>query len=76
MNGLSFSVRPGRVTGFLGRTAPAKSTTKRLILRPKGRVLVNGKRYRSPREPSCVVGALLDARWVPRTARRGRICDG
>jgi len=65
---LSFSVRPGRVTGFLGPNGAGKSTTMRLILgldQPDaGRALVNGKPYRSLRQPLRVVGALLDAHWV------------
>jgi len=65
---LSFSVRPGVVTGFLGPNGAGKSTTMRLMLgldvAEGGRVLVNGKSYRSLREPLRVVGALLDARWV------------
>ena len=65
---LSFSVRPGRVTGFLGPNGAGKSTTMRLILGldspDAGNVTVNGKSYRSLREPLRVVGALLDARWV------------
>jgi ABC-2 type transport system ATP-binding protein len=68
VDGLSFSVRPGRVTGFLGPNGAGKSTTMRLILgldSPNtGHVTVNGKAYRSLREPLRVVGALLDAKWV------------
>jgi ABC-2 type transport system ATP-binding protein len=68
VDGLSFSVQPGRVTGFLGPNGAGKSTTMRLILgldRPDaGRALVKGKSYRSLREPLRVVGALLDAHWV------------
>jgi ABC-2 type transport system ATP-binding protein len=65
---LSFSVRPGRVTGFLGPNGAGKSTTMRMILGldapNSGRVLVDGRAYRSLHEPLRVVGALLDARWV------------
>jgi ABC-2 type transport system ATP-binding protein len=65
---LSFSVQPGRVTGFLGPNGAGKSTTMRLILGldspDAGNVTVKGKSYRSLREPLRVVGALLDARWV------------
>jgi ABC-2 type transport system ATP-binding protein len=65
---LSFSVGPGRVTGFLGPNGAGKSTTMRMILGldapVSGRVLVEGRPYRSLREPLRVVGALLDARWV------------
>jgi ABC-2 type transport system ATP-binding protein len=63
---LSFSIRPGIVTGFLGPNGSGKSTTMRLILgldRPsRGRVTVNGKLYRDHRAPLHEVGALLEAR--------------
>jgi ABC-2 type transport system ATP-binding protein len=65
---LSFTVAPGRVTGFLGPNGAGKSTTMRMVLGldgpDAGRVLVDGVAYRSLREPLRVVGALLDARWV------------
>ncbi len=65
---LSFTVKPGIVTGFLGPNGAGKSTTMRLIVgltRPdSGRVLVNGKSYASMRVPLHEVGALLDAKAV------------
>ena len=65
---LTFTVRPGTVTGFLGPNGSGKSTTMRLILgldRPSaGAVTVNGKRYRDHRAPLHEVGALLEARAV------------
>ncbi len=65
---LSFTARPGRVTGFLGPNGAGKSTTMRMILGldapDGGRVLVDGKPYRQLRQPLRVVGALLDAKWV------------
>jgi ABC-2 type transport system ATP-binding protein len=65
---LSFTVQPGRVTGFLGPNGAGKSTTMRMILgldRPtRGRVTVDGQDYRSLHKPLHVVGALLDAKWV------------
>src|SRR5712691_8767902 len=65
---LSFTIRPGIVTGFLGPNGSGKSTTMRLILgldRPtKGTVTVNGRRYREHRAPLHEVGALLEARSV------------
>jgi ABC-2 type transport system ATP-binding protein len=68
VDNLSFSVQPGRVTGFLGPNGAGKSTTMRMILGldapNSGRVLVDGKPYRSLREPLRLVGALLDAKWV------------
>ena len=65
---LSFTVRPGRVTGFLGPNGAGKSTTMRTILGldtpNSGRTLVNGKRYAQIRWPLHEVGALLDAAAV------------
>ena len=65
---LSFEVRPGRVTGFLGPNGACKSTTMRLILgldRPdSGRVTVNGRTYHDLPWPLREVGALLEARSV------------
>jgi ABC-2 type transport system ATP-binding protein len=72
---LSFTVRPGQVTGFLGPNGAGKSTTMRMIVgldRPTaGAALVNGRRYAEHRAPLCEVGALLDAKSVHkgRTAR-------
>ena len=65
---LSFTVRPGVVTGFLGPNGSGKSTTMRLILGldapTKGETTVNGKRYRDHAAPLHEVGALLEARSV------------
>src|SRR6476646_8441369 len=65
---LTFTVRPGIVTGFLGPNGSGKSTTMRLILgldRPTtGRVTVNGKLYKDHQAPLFQVGALLEARSV------------
>jgi ABC-2 type transport system ATP-binding protein len=65
---LSFTVQPGRVTGFLGPNGAGKSTTMRMILgldRPTaGRVLIDGKPYAELNRPLRTVGALLDAKWV------------
>ncbi|HSC50092.1 MAG TPA: ATP-binding cassette domain-containing protein [Gaiellaceae bacterium] len=63
---LSFTVRPGRVTGFLGPNGSGKSTTMRLVLGldapTGGDVTVNGKHYREHAAPLHEVGALLEAR--------------
>jgi ABC-2 type transport system ATP-binding protein len=63
---LSFTVEPGRVTGFLGPNGAGKSTTMRLILgldRPhSGSATINGKRYADIASPLRTVGALLEAR--------------
>ncbi len=65
VSGVSFAVRPGRVTGFLGPNGAGKSTTMRMIVgldRPtSGSVTVNGLPYRDVRSPLSEVGVLLDA---------------
>jgi ABC-2 type transport system ATP-binding protein len=65
VDGLTFTVRPGTVTGFLGPNGAGKSTTMRMIVgldRPtSGAVTVNGRPYREHRDPLHQVGALLDA---------------
>ena len=68
VDNLSFTVEPGRVTGFLGPNGAGKSTTMRIILgldRPNsGEVRIDGRRYRELHQPLQKVGALLDAKWV------------
>jgi ABC-2 type transport system ATP-binding protein len=68
VDGLSFTVEPGVVTGFLGPNGSGKSTTMRLILGldapTEGSVTVNGRRYREHPAPLHEVGALLEARSV------------
>src|SRR5262245_6878761 len=65
VDGLSFQVAPGRVTGFLGPNGAGKSTSMRLILgldTPNaGTATINGARYATRRFPMHEVGALLDA---------------
>ncbi|WP_067800335.1 ABC transporter ATP-binding protein [Actinomadura formosensis] len=65
VDGLSFAVEAGRVTGFVGPNGAGKSTTMRMILGldapDAGTALVCGRPYRSLRNPLCSVGALLDA---------------
>ena len=65
---LSFTVRPGVVTGFLGPNGAGKSTTMRMVVgldRPtSGEVLVAGRAYRDSPAPLQEVGALLEARAV------------
>jgi ABC-2 type transport system ATP-binding protein len=65
VDGLSFTVPPGRVTGFVGPNGAGKSTTMRLILGldapDSGRALVNGRPYQEIGRPLTEVGALLDA---------------
>lgn len=65
---LTFTVRPGVVTGFLGPNGAGKSTTIRMILGldapTAGGVTVNGRAYAAHPAPLREVGALLDARAV------------
>jgi ABC-2 type transport system ATP-binding protein len=65
---LSFTVQPGRVTGFLGPNGAGKSTTMRLLLgldRPQeGSATIDGKRYADLANPLRTVGALLEAKSV------------
>jgi ABC-2 type transport system ATP-binding protein len=62
---LSFTVEPGRVTGFLGPNGAGKSTTLQLMLglvNGGGRTLFDGRPYRDLPAPQRAVGAVLDAR--------------
>jgi ABC-2 type transport system ATP-binding protein len=65
LDGMTFTVRPGQVTGFVGPNGAGKSTTMRVILgldRPdEGTALIGGLRYQSLRHPLRTVGSLLDA---------------
>src|SRR4051794_32954217 len=65
---LTFTVKPGAVTGFLGPNGAGKSTTIRMIMGldapTSGRVTVNGKRYDRHPAPLHEVGALLEAKAV------------
>jgi ABC-2 type transport system ATP-binding protein len=65
VDGLSFTVPPGAVTGFVGPNGAGKSTTMRILLGldapDAGRALVGGRPYATLREPLRHVGALLDA---------------
>ncbi|WP_027942275.1 ABC transporter ATP-binding protein [Amycolatopsis taiwanensis] len=65
---LTFTVRPGVVTGFLGPNGAGKSTTIRMIMGldapTSGTVTVNGRRYADHPAPLREVGALLEARAV------------
>lgn len=65
---LSFTIRPGVVTGFLGPNGAGKSTTMRLLLDldepTSGSATVNGKRYRDHKAPLQEVGALLEAKSI------------
>ncbi|MFF8012106.1 ATP-binding cassette domain-containing protein [Streptomyces sp. NPDC007929] len=75
VDGVTFRVLPGRVTGFLGPNGAGKSTTMRLVLgldRPTaGSATIGGRPYATLHEPLRHVGALLDAQAAhgSRTAR-------
>ena len=62
---MTFTVRPGQVTGFAGPNGAGKSTTMRVILGldapDAGTALIGGRPYQSLRRPLTHVGALLDA---------------
>ena len=66
VNGLSFEVRPGSVTGFLGANGSGKSTTMRMIMgldRPDaGQATIGGRAYRDLPWPMREVGGLLESR--------------
>jgi ABC-2 type transport system ATP-binding protein len=80
VDGLSFTVRPGQVTGFLGPNGAGKSTTMRMILGldapTSGRVRVSGQPYAKLANPLREVGALLDAKAIHggRTAYNHLLC--
>ncbi len=75
LDGLSFTVAPGSVTGFVGPNGAGKSTTVRVILgldsADEGSATIGGRAYASLRYPLRHVGSLLDAGALQpsRTAR-------
>jgi ABC-2 type transport system ATP-binding protein len=75
VDGLSFVVQPGMVTGFLGPNGAGKSTTMRMIAGldepTTGTVVVNGARYRACAAPMAELGILLEAKAV-HTGRSAR----
>ncbi|MFE0173109.1 ABC transporter ATP-binding protein [Streptomyces sp. NPDC059002] len=75
VDGLSFGVGPGQVTGFVGPNGAGKSTTLRILLgldaADGGTALIGGRPYQALRTPLLEVGALLDAAAV-HPSRRGR----
>lgn len=82
VDNISFTVKPGLVTGFLGPNGAGKSTTMRMIVgldRPtSGSVIVNGKPYAQHASPLREVGALLDAKAIHpgRSARNHLLAVG
>jgi len=75
LDGMTFTVRPGQVTGFVGPNGAGKSTTMRVILgldaADEGQALVGGRPYRSLRRPLTRLGSLLDAGAL-QPSRKGR----
>jgi len=75
LDGMTFSVQPGQVTGFVGPNGAGKSTTMRVILGldapDEGSALIGGQGYQSLRHPLNHVGSLLDASAV-QPSRSGR----
>jgi ABC-2 type transport system ATP-binding protein len=75
LDGMTFTVAPGQVTGFVGPNGAGKTTTMRVILGldapDEGTALVGGRRYASLRRPMTHLGSLLDAAALQpsRTAR-------
>src|SRR5580658_11028082 len=75
LDGMTFIVQPGQVTGFLGPNGAGKSTTMRVILGldapDQGSALISGQPYRKLRRPLSHIGAMLDAAALQpgRTAR-------
>jgi ABC-2 type transport system ATP-binding protein len=65
VNGLSFSVEPGRITGFLGPNGAGKTTTLRMLLglvrQTSGTATIGGRRYADIPHPQQVVGSALEA---------------
>src|ERR1700745_3204784 len=65
LDGMTFTVAPGQVTGFVGPNGAGKSTTMRVILgldaSDDGSALIGGQPYRTLRHPLSHVGSLLDA---------------
>ena len=75
LDGMSFAVTPGQVTGFVGPNGAGKSTTMRVILGldapDEGRALVGSRLYRSLERPLTHLGSLLDASAL-QSGRTGR----
>src|SRR5437899_8523789 len=75
LDGMTFTVVPGQVTGFVGPNGAGKSTTMRVILgldaADEGTATIGGRAYASLRHPLSQVGSLLDAAAL-QPARTGR----
>jgi ABC-2 type transport system ATP-binding protein len=75
LDGMSFTVQPGLITGFVGPNGAGKSTTMRVVLgldaADEGHALIGGLPYRALRYPPRHVGSLLDAAAL-QPSRSGR----
>ena len=75
VDGLSFAVEPGRVTGFLGPNGSGKTTTLRMMLNlvtpTSGNATIGGQRYADLVDPLGTVGAILEASRRTSTSRPG-----
>jgi ABC-2 type transport system ATP-binding protein len=65
LDDLSFTVQPGRVTGFLGPNGAGKSTTMKILLdlaaADEGSATIGGRRYRDLPDPAATVGVVIEA---------------
>jgi ABC-2 type transport system ATP-binding protein len=78
LDGMSFTVQPGQVTGFVGPNGAGKSTTMRVVLGldapDAGRALVGGQPYATLPHPMRYLGSLLDAGALqPSRSARGHL---
>jgi ABC-2 type transport system ATP-binding protein len=78
LDGMTFTVEPGQVTGFVGPNGAGKSTTMRVVLGldapDQGQALIGGHRYQSLRHPLSHVGSLLDSSALqPSRSGRGHL---
>src|SRR5947207_1774079 len=75
LDGMTFTVAPGQVTGFVGPNGAGKTTTMRVILGldvpDAGTALVGGHRYATLSRPLTHLGSLLDAAAL-QPSRTGR----
>jgi ABC-2 type transport system ATP-binding protein len=75
LDGMSFAVSPGQVTGFIGPNGAGKTTTMRVILGleapDQGRALIGGQPYHRLHRPLTQVGSLLDVSAL-QPSRTGR----
>jgi len=80
LDGMTFTVAPGQVTGFVGPNGAGKTSTMRVILGldapDEGTALVGGRRYTALRRPLTHLGSLLDAARCSPPAPAATTCSG